>query len=47
MKPISVLLVDDNPKFLNFATRFLEAHDDVVVIGTATGCDERLLCFLI
>lgn len=42
MKPISVLLVDDNPKFLHFATRFLEAHDDVVVIGTATGCDEAI-----
>jgi DNA-binding response OmpR family regulator len=42
MKPISVLLVDDNPKFLHFATRFLEAHNDVVVIGTATGCDEAI-----
>jgi len=43
MKPISVLLVDDNPKFLHFATRFLEAHNDVVVVGTATGCDEAII----
>ncbi|MFW9804578.1 MAG: response regulator [Candidatus Thorarchaeota archaeon] len=42
MKPISVLLVDDNPKFLRFATRFLEAHNDVVVVGTATRCDEAI-----
>ncbi len=42
MKPISVLLVDDNPKFLRFATRFLEAHNDIVVVGTATRCDEAI-----
>lgn len=42
MKPISVMLVDDNPKFLHFATRFLEAHNDVVVVGTATRCDEAI-----
>lgn len=42
MKPISVLLVDDNPKFLHFATRFLEAHNDVIVVGTATECDEAI-----
>ncbi len=43
MKQISVMLVDDNPKFLRFATRFLEAHNDVIVVGTATGCDEAIM----
>jgi DNA-binding NarL/FixJ family response regulator len=42
MKPISVLLVDDNPAFLRIATRFLQRHDDTVVIGTADGGEEAL-----
>jgi DNA-binding NarL/FixJ family response regulator len=42
MKPISVLLVDDNPSFLRIATRFLEQHDDVVVVGAAGGGEEAL-----
>jgi DNA-binding NarL/FixJ family response regulator len=42
MKPISVLLVDDNPGFLRIATRFLEQHDDVVVVGAAGGGEEAL-----
>jgi DNA-binding NarL/FixJ family response regulator len=42
MKPISVLLVDDNPAFLRIATRFLQKHDDTVVIGTADGGQEAL-----
>lgn len=42
MEPISVLLVDDNPTFLHFATRFLKAHDEVVVLGTATGSKEAI-----
>jgi DNA-binding NarL/FixJ family response regulator len=42
MKPISVLLVDDNPAFLRIATRFLQKHDDTVVIGTADGGEEAL-----
>ena len=42
MKPISVLLVDDNPAFLRIATRFLQQHDDVVVVGAADGGEEAL-----
>jgi len=42
MKPISVLLVDDNPSFLRIATRFLEQHDDIVVVGAADGGEEAL-----
>jgi DNA-binding NarL/FixJ family response regulator len=42
MKPISVLLVDDNPAFLRIATRFLEEHEDVVVVGAAGGGEEAL-----
>jgi len=32
--PISVLLVDNNLIFLRIVTRFLDAHDDVIVVGT-------------
>jgi len=42
MKPISVMLVDDNPIFLKAATQFLEAHESVVVVGTADGGEEAL-----
>jgi DNA-binding response OmpR family regulator len=42
MEPISIMLVDDNPVFLRATTQFLGAHDDVVVIGTATRGDEAL-----
>jgi DNA-binding NarL/FixJ family response regulator len=42
MKPISVLLVDDNPAFLRLITRFLQEHDDVVVVGAAGGGEEAL-----
>jgi len=42
MKPISVLLVDDNPVFLRVATRFLQQHDDIVVVGAAGGGEEAL-----
>jgi len=41
-KPISVLLVDDNPNFLRIATRFLQQHDDIVVVGAAGGGREAL-----
>jgi DNA-binding NarL/FixJ family response regulator len=34
--PISVLMVDDNLTFLRIATRFLDACDDVVVVGTVS-----------
>lgn len=39
---ITVMLVDDNSTFLNIATRFLQEHDDVVVVSTATGGKEAL-----
>lgn len=42
MKTISVLLVDDNPAFLRIVTRFLEEHDDIVVVGVASGGEEAL-----
>jgi len=42
MKPIAVLLVDDNATFLRIATRFLQDHDDVVVVGVAGGGEEGL-----
>lgn len=37
--PTSILLVDDNPTFLRFATQFLREHctREVAVVGTATG----------
>ena len=37
MEPISVLLVDDNPAFLSAAARFLQYHDEIVLVGTAAG----------
>lgn len=42
MKPISILLVDDNTSFLRIATRFLQQHEDVVVVGAAGGGEEAL-----
>ena len=42
MKPISVLLVDDNPTFLRIVGRFLQGEDSVTVVGTAEGGDEAL-----
>lgn len=42
MNSISVLLVDDNPTFLRVTTQFLEAHDDVVVVGTADRGEKAL-----
>jgi len=42
MEPISVLLVDDNPIFLRATSQFLEAHDDMAVIGTAERGDAAL-----
>jgi two-component system response regulator DesR len=38
----SVLLVDDNLTFLRIVTRFLEAHDDIVVVGAVGGGEEAL-----
>jgi two-component system NarL family response regulator len=42
MKPISVLLVDNNPIFLRAASRFLATHAEVIVVGTAAGGVEAL-----
>jgi CheY-like chemotaxis protein len=43
MEPISVLLVDDNPTFLQATTQFLSAHDDITVIGAARSGEEALM----
>jgi two-component system, NarL family, response regulator NreC len=42
MITIPVLLVDDNPIFLGILARFLQAHDDIVVVGTAGNGNEAL-----
>jgi DNA-binding NarL/FixJ family response regulator len=42
MDRISLLLVDDNPTFLEMATRFLQGHEDLAVVGTARGGEEAL-----
>jgi DNA-binding response OmpR family regulator len=36
------MLVDDNPMFLRATAQFLEAHDDMVVVGTAERGDDAL-----
>jgi DNA-binding NarL/FixJ family response regulator len=41
-RPASILLVDDNVNFLRIVTRFLDAHDDVVVVGAVCGGEEAL-----
>ena len=42
-KPLSVLLVDDNPPFVRVATRFLVRRaDDVRLVGTAKDAQEAL-----
>lgn len=43
MKSISIMLVDDNPIFLRAAVQFLEAQDDINVVGTAEGGEEALI----
>jgi len=40
MKPISVLLVDDSPIFLDIARRFLQSQATVAVVGTALSGQE-------
>ena len=42
MKPISVMLVDDNAGFLRATTQFLEAQDGIAVIGSANGGRQAL-----
>lgn len=42
MKPITVLLVDDNPTFLDIASRFLQGHEQVTVVGIANGGREAI-----
>lgn len=43
MQPIRMLLVDDNPIFLDSAARFLTADADLKVVGQATSGDEAVL----
>lgn len=42
MKPISVLLVDNNHTFLRIATHFLEVQDNVIVVGAIRGDEDAL-----
>jgi len=42
MKPISVLLVDDNPTFLNIVQRFLHNEEEINVIGAVENGKEAL-----
>jgi DNA-binding NarL/FixJ family response regulator len=40
--PTSVLLVDQNLTFLRFAMRFLNLHDDIVVVGAVSEGEQAL-----
>lgn len=42
MKPISVMLVDDNATFLRIVTRFLEGYEEVSVVGSAESGEEAI-----
>ena len=41
-KPVSILLVDDNPAFLRTATFFLEQSGEMIVVGAVTDGQEAL-----
>jgi two-component system response regulator DevR len=41
-RPTSVLLIDDNLIFLRIATRFLDAYDDVTIVGAVTDGEQAL-----
>jgi DNA-binding NarL/FixJ family response regulator len=42
MKPISVLLVDDNPTFLSIVSRFLEQHEEIDVLAAVDEAETAL-----
>jgi two-component system nitrate/nitrite response regulator NarL len=42
MEPISVLLVDDNPTFLDIVTRFLQQQQDIKVVNAVNGGKEAM-----
>jgi DNA-binding NarL/FixJ family response regulator len=42
MKPISVMLIDDNPTFLRIVERFLKKQETIKVIAAVEGGDEAL-----
>jgi two-component system response regulator NreC len=42
MDAIRILLVDDNAAFLDILHRFLQQHDDLLVVGTAQSGEEGL-----
>lgn len=42
MDAIHILLVDDNAAFLDILHRFLQQHDDLIVVGTAKSGEEGL-----
>ena len=43
MTPIRVLMVDDNPTFLDIATEFLQEYDELDIVGTASLGQQALL----
>lgn len=42
MNQVRVILVDDNPNFLAVSREFLDAHDGIEVVGTATSGADAL-----
>jgi DNA-binding NarL/FixJ family response regulator len=42
MKPISILLIDDNPVFLTIAVDFLQNYSDLELAGVANSGEEAL-----
>lgn len=42
MNQVRVVLVDDNPSFLAVSREFLDGHDDIEVVGTATSGPDAL-----
>jgi DNA-binding NarL/FixJ family response regulator len=42
MRPVTVLLVDDNPTFLRITSRFLASHEWIVILGCAGSGQEAL-----
>lgn len=42
MKPIRVLLIDNNATFLELTSGFLRNHEDIDIVGTALNYDDAL-----
>jgi len=43
MKPIKVLIVDDNPTFIGIVRRFLSRFADIEVVAEATSAEDALV----